>query len=319
MLTISQKIFYRKEYERLLFSKDLKTIIESHKLISDLGFVISYKHSLLGAKSVWDHEANILFQMSVLKSISLQHLAHSINYRNDIDGTFIKDLYDPYGMLNLVRAQYEAYCNFNNIFIQSNAEEDLKLKYDIWVLSGLSYRQRFNAESEEQIKTKEYEANQIIQLKNKIVTNECYKQLEEKSQLNIQECINRREWQIKIHGKKAYKIGWHDMMTNAGIGKHNLTESLYSYLSLATHPSNVSVFQFSSMYINEKQEFNVEMALELSQSFISMMIRDYVIYFNLKENIFDKLPLIPQMLINSNNIMYRGDEYKLNEVGNQLS
>ena len=317
MFNEAEKIKHRIEFSRLLGPTNLKEMIEGHKLISDVGFTILYKHGQEGAKtSVWDHDGNILYQMSVLKSLSLHQLAQSINYFNDIDGSSLKNTYDPFGMYNIVRSQYEAFCNFNNIFIQSKSEDELKLKYYLWVISGLNYRQRFKVESDWAKKKKESEADEIAELNKLILENICYKQLEEQSQKNIQDCIKKRDWQIKIEGSKASKIAWHEMMTNAGA--NDMLEGQYSHLSLATHPSNVSVFQFSSMYVENQQEFNAKMALQLSKTFMAMFIRDYITYFKLQNKHFDNLPLIPQMLINSYNTMFRNDSYRINDINNLL-
>ena len=307
----------RYEYKRLLGPDNLMEMIEGHKLISDVGFTILYNHGQEGGKaSVWDHDGNILYQMTILKSLSLQQLSQSVNYLNDIDGSSLKNTYDPFGMYNLVRAQYEAFCNFNNIFIQSKTEDELKLKYYLWVISGLNYRQRFKVESDWAKKKKESEAIDIAEVNKTIHENNCYKQLEEQSQKNIQDCIKKRDWQVKIEGNKASKIAWHEMMTNAGT--NDMLEGQYSQLSLATHPSNVSVFQFGSMYVENQQEFNAKMALQLSKTLMAMFIRDYVMYFKLQNKYFDKLPLIPQMLINSYNKMFRSNNYRINDINNLL-
>jgi hypothetical protein len=317
MIGAEEQEFYRKEFSRLLGPTYISEMIEAHKLISDVGFTILFKHGQEGGKtSVWDHDGNILYQMSILKSLSLQQLAQSINYVNDIDGTSLKNTYDPFGMYNIVRSQYEAFCNFNNIFIQSKSEDELKLKYYLWVISGLNYRQRFKVESDWAKKKKENEANEIAELNKLILENICYGQLDEQSQKNIQDYIKKRDWQIKIEGNKASKIAWHEMMTNAGA--NDMLEGQYSHLSLATHPSNVSVFQFSSMYVENQQEFNAKMALQLSKTFMSLFIRDYVVYFKLQNKYFDKLPLIPQMLINTYNTMFRNDNYRINDINNLL-
>lgn len=307
----------RQEYKRLLGPDNLNEMIESHKMICDVGFTILYKHGKEDSKkSVWDHDGNILYQMSILKSLSLQQLAKSINYINDIDGTSLEKTYDPFGMYNIVRAQYEAFCNFNNIFSQSKSEDELKLRYYLWVISGLNYRQRFKVESDWAKKKKESEADEIAELNKLILENTFYKQLDEQSQKNIQDCIKKRDWQVKIEGNKASKIAWHEMMTNAGA--NDLLEGQYSHLSMATHPSNVSVFQFSSIYVENQQEFNTKMALQLSKTFMAMFIRDYVVYFKLQNKYFDKLPLIPQMLINSYNTIFRNDNYRINDINNLL-
>lgn len=307
----------RKEFTRLLIPQDLNNAIESHKLITDVGFTVLLKHGNECSDTDWNHDANLLFQMAILKSLSLQQLSLPINYINEIDNSTLKNAYDPFAMFAIIRTQYEAFCNFNNIYLFSKSIDEIQLKYYMWVLSGLNYRQRFKTESEDTKKKKETEARQIEELINKVKANNCFLQLNEQSQKNILDCIKKRDWQIKVEGVNASKIAWHEMMTNAGTS--DKLESHYSLLSLNTHPSNVSVFQFGTMYIQNMQEPTVTMALQLSIIYTSMLIRDYIVYFDLCEKIFNKLPLLPQMLINSCNALFRDEEYRLNDTNNMLN
>ena len=317
MISDNEVKLLREKYSRLMLPSSINMMIESCKLIIDAGFNILYQHGRANTiTEVWDHDANILFQMSHLKSLSLHQLSQPINYTNNIDGVSLHNIHDPFAMYNIVRSQYEAYCNFNNIFIQAKSEDELKLKYYLWVISGLNYRQRLKAESDFAKKKKASEAEEIGELNKLILENSSYNQLDVQSKNNILNCIKKREWQVKIEGNKAYKIAWHEMMTNAG--GNDMLEGQYSYLSLATHPSNVSVFQFSSMYVEKQQEFNTKMALELSIAFMAMFIRDYVVYFKLQNIYFNNLPQIPQMIINSYNMMFRNDSYRVNDINNLL-
>jgi len=307
----------RMEYSRLLTPKDLAIMVESHKIIADVGFAILMEHGKTGTKSPWDHDANLLYQMTLLKSLSVVQHITPINHVNSIDGSKFKDTYDPFSMLNIVRAQYEAFCNFNNIFIQSKNVDELKLKYFLWVISGLNYRQRFKVTTPEHIKKKEKEKQQIEDLTKEITANNSFLQLDVQSQKNIMDGIKKRDWQFKIDGDKASKIAWHEMMTNAGA--NDMLEGQYASLSLNTHPSNVSVFQFGTMYTGGMQVTSTRMAIQLSKLFTAMFIRDYLIYFKDYKPYFEKLPLIPQMLINSYNGMFRDESYRLNEINNMLN
>lgn len=307
----------RMEFSRLMKSEDLLTMIESHKVIADVGFYILFHHNKEAVKTSWDHDANLLYQMTILKSISLLQHSNPIDFVNNIDGSFLKKTFDPFSMFNIVRAQYEAFCNFNNIYIQSKTLEELKLKYFLWVLSGLNYRQRFGATSDFAKEKKLKEANEIADLMKAVTSNTCFVQLEEQSQKNILEGIKKRDWQFKIDGIKASKIAWHEMMTNAGTNE--MLDGQYSSLSLNTHPSNVSVFQFGSMYTDGMQEFNSRMAIQLSKIFTALLIRDYIFYFNSCKELFNKTPQMSQMLINSCNKMFRNEEFKLNDINDMLN
>jgi hypothetical protein len=129
--------------------------------------------------------------------------------------------------------------------------------------------------------------------------------------------IDDRDWQLTIIGVKAYKIAWHKMMTNAGSNK--IFENAYTSLSLNTHPSNVSVAQFSSMYQDRTHISNTKTAILLSSIYTAWLIRDYVTYFQSCQEIFNKMPMMSQMLINSYNSAYRGDEFLLNDILNVLN
>ncbi|MBA2613386.1 MAG: hypothetical protein H0U95_15570 [Bacteroidetes bacterium] len=303
----------RSEYSRLLSSKDLQVMIESYKIITDTGFSIFYEHGKEGTKTSWDYDGNLLYQMTMLKCLSVLKLAEPINYTNDVDGTSLKNTYDPFSVYNLVRAQYEAFCNFNNIYIQSKSTQEIELKYYLWVLSGLNYRQRFKVEAKENVEKKAHEKKEIDDIIATLELNTCYIQLEDQSKKNIQDGIKKRDWQYKIEGNKASKIAWHEMMTNAGT--NDMLEGQYSFLSLNTHPSNVSVFQFGAMYNENEQESFTRMAMQLSKILVALSIRDYCVYFPTCMKTFNKLPSMHQMLINTYNRMFRDESYVLNNHG----
>lgn len=304
------------EFLRLLRPEDLLTMVESHTIITDVGFATLMHHGKFGTNSSWDHDANLLFQMTILKSLSLIKHTTPLNHVNSIDGSKLNNVFDPFSMHNIVRAQYEAVCNFNNIFIQSKNENELKLKYLLWVVSGLNYRQRFKVIAAEHQQKQQDELKQIGELTAEITSNPCFIQLDPQSQKNIYDGIKKRDWQFKIDRNKANKIAWHEMMTNAGA--NDMLEGQYASLSLNTHPSNVSVFQFGSMYTGGMQVFNTRMAVQLSKIFTALLIRDYVTYFKLNKH-FDSLPHIPQMLVNSYNTMFREESFKLNDINNILN
>jgi hypothetical protein len=176
----------RMEYVRLSRPDDLPTVIETHRIITDVGFSILYNHGKQGGlKDIWDEDNNLLYQMTIVKSLSLIQYSNPINYENAIDGTTIKDIYDPFSIYTIVRAQYEAFCNFNNIYIQSKSLDELQLKYYLWVLSGLNYRQRFKTESESVKDIQQAEAKNIDIYMNLLNSNLCFLQLENQSKTNV--------------------------------------------------------------------------------------------------------------------------------------
>lgn len=315
-MTDLERIQYRKEICRLTVSKDFKNEIDSFKMVLDSAMAIMYSHKKESKLNEIDSDGHLLIQIAFVKSMSLLKLADGLKYVNPLDKTSLTGIYDPFGMGNLVRSQYEAFCNFNNIYIQSMNDSERKLKYYLWVLSGLKYRQKFPVYSEEFKKKKEEEAAIINDYLNLVKLNECYIQLEEQSRINIDQCIKKKEWQIKIDHNKSHKIAWHEMFGFAGVNQ--LYDEQYAYLSSISHPSNLAVIQFKSMYsgetVAERSDYqSMRTIMNTSKSILAMILRDYITYFDLSESHFEKLPVINQMLINILNKTFRGEDYKLNK------
>ncbi len=227
------------------------------------------------------------------------------------------DLYDPFALASIVRTQYEAFCNFNNIYCFSKSAEEKLFKYNLWVLSGLKYRQNFSAVQKENIEKKEIEKKQIIELKEEIKLSSVYKNLAPDSKENIDKAIKWKKWQIVLDGQNARSIAWHEMMTNAGAT--DLLNGQYTSLSLNTHPSNVSVFQFKDLY-SEANDLPLSLlTIKLSKWLISFFIADYCCYFEDAKSSFNELPLMTQILVNQYNSMFRTEKYRINNASSILN
>jgi hypothetical protein len=309
------KEHYRKRIFEFTVSKNFQNEITGYKRILDSSMKILFNHKKNSKLTEVDNDGHLLIQILLLKSMSLIKLANGLRYRNDLINTHLNDVYDPFGMGNLVRSQYEAFCNFNNIYIQSKNQDEIDLKYYLWVLGGLNSRQRFPAISQSAIEQRKKESEIIKLYLDLLYKNSCYIGLTERVKSNIEGYIGRREWQIKVSGDNAYKIAWHEMFSNAGV-KHY--DEQYNYLSSLSHPSNLSVIQFKQMYEGSTPEERADyqlmrVMLNTSKTIMSFLLRDYITYFNLHPQ-FDQLPLIDQMLVNANNKTFRGEEYVLNNT-----
>ena len=98
----------------------------------------------------------------------------------------------------------------------------------------------------------------------------------------------------------------------------NVLNYNYTLLSLKTHPSNVSVFQFGPMYIKGGEYINMKLALQLAQWFLSFFIRDYCFHSPSLIATYSKSPPLLQCIVNSCNRGFRGDEYALNQIEDQF-
>ncbi len=297
---------------RMNMDDSLEVMVEVHTHITDSAFALIRLHGNDPRDKPINHDANLLLQMTALKSTSLKPMALPKDYKVSADGTTVRGINDPFGMLCIVRSQMEAFCTFNNMFINSDSQLDRQLKYDLWVLAGLKYRQRFPVEQTEHVKKKEKEAKEIEQIANSIKSGNIYASLSDDGRKMIDQLIKTKEWKLKLHGDKIRVLKWHEALTDSGA--NDLLEEKYTFLSLGTHPSNVSVFQFGQMFVKQEHTFTARMALLYSCIFLSLFIRDYVTYFKLHDTHFKSLPVQNQMLVNWYNRAFRGKEYQVNDA-----
>jgi hypothetical protein len=307
----------KKEADRMidfLMPLTLEGQIDVYKyIVNSAFFILSHESRERPGKAMYA-DANMLYQMTILKCHSILNLSRGIiGYINPLDGISFKHIYDPFSIYNIVRSQYEAFCNFNNIYIVSKIDEaEKEFKYYLWEISGLKYRQRFDAEMEENKTKKEVEKKLIEELKNKIFDNTCFEELNEASKARIKEEVekNGKEWKIEIVNKDARWLAWHEMAKNAGLNSR-MQMQIYSHLSLSTHPSNVSVFQFESLYSSGEHVKATVMAMKISSFIISFLISDFCHYSTTAAKTFMLLPHLNQHIINTYNNMLRSEKYKI--------
>jgi hypothetical protein len=311
------KEYLRQEFTRLIYPEDLSTVMESYKLVTDAAFAIVSAQRSKQLKAVEDVDAGHLFQMTILKNLSIIKLAEPLDYQSLLGGFKMQNLYDPFALSSIVRTQYEAFCNFNNIYRFSKTPEEIKFKHNLWVLSGLNYRQSFPATQKETIQKKEAELKQIEELQVELRSSAIYSGLSVESKENFEKAIKWKKWQVVIRGEKASFIPWHEMLRNAGAT--DLLKGQYTSLSLNTHPSNVSVFQFESMYATKTDLPTTILTIKLSKWLISFMIADYCHYFAEAKAAFETLPVMTQIMINGYNSMFREEQYKINQISNILN
>lgn len=269
---------------------------------------------MIPENQMW-HEAAMLFQMTILKGLSLIHLIRGLNYHNafERDMNFI-GIHDPMSTWAIVRAQFEAYCNFNNIYVNSKSDNERKLLYCLWVISGLKYRQRFTLSGmlQEHVDRQRSEAFTIIGLFRQVLSNPFFAALSSKEQNKIKDGIRRREFQFYFENGIAKQGHWNVLIKNAGCNSG--FDHMYSAMSLSTHPSNVSVFQFRDMYLDGSSTEMTFFSLMVSKLIMSFLISDYLNKFPTMKITFNGLPEIHQLLINSFNRVFRGDAFVLNNI-----
>ncbi len=284
----------------LMLNDDLPTKRVVLKQLIDAAFFILGNQRPETIKSKYEHDAFILFQLSSLRCVSILGISNECDYRNALNTSALRIL-DPFSVNALVRTLFEGYSNFHSIYIQSKSDDEIALKHDMWVLSGLKYRQQFPTTIEEHQIKKQKEKEEIEELLKSVKSNKVFRQLDATSQSKVLHGIEKKKWHIIVNGENAHVAHWQELFKNVISNQH--FDKLYSALSLNTHPSNVSIFQFAALY-NFQQETNaMRTAINVTNMIFSFLITDYCKYFTALSSVYERLPENSKFLIENHSKM----------------
>jgi hypothetical protein len=268
------------------------------------------------------HEAMLINQMLFAKVAHLKQLVSGIEFVAK-DGSRLNKIVDPTVVASLVRTIFETVGVFNLIYISTNSDEERLIIYNLWVIAGLNYRQRFvqQTTSAENIQKAKEELAQIGILRTQIENTPLFKGLSQRDKNKIYDKISRKEYNIIFENGSVKGIaGFQEFIANAGV-KPKLMDNMYTHFSLNSHPSNVAVFQFGDMFNNKNPQFfelasfNVKNAICL----ITIFIADYIRLFPEVINTYNNSPIIDQIMINFFNAFMRGHEYDINKAYDLLN
>lgn len=314
------KYAIRKECERLMI---LESISDSQDLIDiylNYLFKVINNHHDDEVSSYADKDAEMVNQMMFTKIAHIKRVIEGINYESD-DGNSLKTIIDPTIVASLIRNVYETVCMFNLIYRNTNNEDEKTIIYDLWVHAGLMYRQRFEhvITTEENREKYENEKEQMSQLEEEIKQTKLFKDLSEKDQEKIEKKLKEKDYKIRFKNNEVEFLSWQDITEVMGLRTDTL-ESIYTYFSLYSHPSNVAVFQFADMFSKGDEPFKRITNSNLTNLFIflSIYIADYIHLFPKISKTFNKLNIIDQVVINYHNIRMRGLDYSINDALKEL-
>lgn len=305
----------RTEFTRLITCETIKDSYDLLDVYAECLFLIIKNHHEEPAYSQADAEAKMLVQMMLTKVLHLRSVVNGISFRAK-DGTSLNKIIDPTIVASLIRNIYETTGMFNLIYRYTKSKEEKEILYLLWVHSGLTYRQRFesNIFTKENMKKLDDEKKQIDNIVATIEENELYKSLDKKNQRKINIKIKEKDYLVKFEDKEVTFLHWHELIKPMGI-KDGLFENIYTYFSLYSHPSNVAVFQFDSMFKKGEETFLDLTNFNLKTAFImiSIFIADYISLFPTVIKTFDSLEIKDQIVINFNNTYARNQNYSIND------
>lgn len=307
----------RKEAGRLLKTATEADCAELLQIYIDFLFsVIENNHNdkfeILGRD-----EANIIVQMIATKLSHLQNIISGINF----NGRLKNNIIDVTVLATLERNIYEAIGAFYVIFVNPKSEQEKVILYNLWKIAGLNYRQRFSdiIQSEANRLKGETEKIEIQDLTDQIYNSKLFLSLDGKNQKKIREMISRKDYKIRFENKNVFFLDWKDIPTLMGFTKDHV-KHLYTFFSLYSHPSYVSVFQYADMFKDHDKAWKDLTVYNLKSIFlfISTFIAEYI---RLKPTVlatFAALPLQKQIAIDWQNTYVRSHEYSINNCIREL-
>lgn len=314
-MTELEKNELRNECYRFFMCKTLNDSLELIDIHTEFLYQVIMKHHKEPVECYADTDAKMVVQMMLTKTLHLKNIVNGITY-NSIDGTSLNRIIDPTIVASMIRNIYETIGMFNLIFRNANNGDEKTILYNLWVYSGLKYRQRFEqfATTEESTEKIENEKQQLEKLITAIKETDLYQNLDDKNQKIIKKKIKAKNYLLKFDGTMVVPLHWQALTETIGI-ETDLFDNIYTYFSLYSHPSNVAVFQFKDMFNREDEVFKVLTNTNLRYYFAltSIFIADLINLFPSVQETFDNLNLRDQIVINFHNTLHRGYGYSINE------
>lgn len=306
----------RKQCKRFFWCENIKVCQELLDVYANFFFEGVMKHNYEKVNSQDEADARIVFQMMMTKVLHLKNVLNGVEFISN-KGKKLNNIIDPTIVASLIRNIYETTAMFNLIFRESNSKDEREIKYLLWVHAGLSYRNRFDGviTTEENKEKLESEIRQMEDIKKTIENNSLYKKLDEKNQGKIQTKLKKRDFLIRFDNENVVFLSWGELVSTMDITQGKL-DTIYTYFSLYSHPSNVSVFQFANMFEKENSPYKdiVNFNLQVAFMMLSIFIADYISLFPNVLETYEEMGLVEQIAINFHNTQARGHAYDINEA-----
>lgn len=263
-------------------------------------------------------DAKMVFQMIFTKASHINKLLEGVSFKSKYGGK-LNPIIDPTSVAPLVRTLYETICVFHLAYTLPDSQDKKDLVYQLWVSSGLKYRQRFSASLPSSQEKLEHELKEIESIKAIIETSNLFNSLTVRNQNKILAKLKEKDYKISFTNLDINFLSWQEVSATMNL-KNDLFDNIYSYYSLYAHPSNVSVFQFEKMFSKEEEAYKslTTTSMKYCFSLLSMFIADYIKLFpNILET-YNKQDLVSQIVLNFHNQMMRGEAHSINDAWKEL-
>jgi hypothetical protein len=260
-----------------------------------------------------EHEAKLMLQMMFTKVLHLNGILNGVSYSSN-SGSYLNNIIDPGVVAVMSRNIFETGGLFNLIYRQPKTDNERDIIYNLWRHAGLRTRQRFKEsfEATERRSVLDEEKQDMKLITESINSNSYFLSLDKHNKKKILDRLDKGEFLIQFIDKKVKCYKWHELVDVMNL-KKDLFDNLYTYFSLYSHPSNVSVFQFDDLFKDADDNylmmtnFNIKTIL----SFIGVFIADYINFFSEVTKVFNNLSLEEQLIIDFHNMLGRNESYSI--------
>ncbi|MBB6239654.1 hypothetical protein HDC90_004312 [Pedobacter sp. AK013] len=310
----------RKESMRLMLAQELTDTKESLDIYLKLLFKIINQHIDPVVNGSLE-EARLTLQMVFSKTLNLRGLLDGLNYNGE-NGKRLLNFIDPTIIASGARNITELVSTFHLVYSLPNDKDNQLVAYNLWVIAGLKFRQRFGEaiSSEENKKKLVDESISIDNLIKGIYETTLFINLPEDKQNKIKKAIKDKDYRVKLSNTEVLNLHWQAIIDEMGF-RQELTGTLYTYFSLYAHPSNVSVFQYGDLFHNGK-DAHIRMSMyniKTLSAVLSKFILDYIKLFPDVINIFNEMTILEQVVVNGNLRFATMDRQIINNAGDALN
>jgi len=305
----------RKQCKRFFWCETISDCQELLNIYIEFFFQAVLKHHEEKVYTYPEADARIIIQMMMTKALHLKNALYGVDYVSK-DNRKLNNIIDPTIVASLIRNVYETTGMFNLIYRNAKNIDERNIIYLLWVHAGLSYRKRFDniITTKENLEKAENEKKQLESIQNQIEQNALFIKLDEKNQGKIRTKLKEKDYLIRFENEEVEFLSWRELTKTMDI-KNGKLDHAYTYFSLYSHPSNVSVFQFANMFEKGKEAYPdlVIFNLQIAFYMFSVFIADYINLFPNVLKTYEEMGLVEQIVINFHNSFARGHEYDINE------
>ena len=299
----------QRAFERLIVPQTKDDISFKFHMFKEVLFKIIVNHENTDATPIAQREARLVLQMMFSKVANIEKLTEGIEFTS-ASGKHLRNITDPITIIAAIRGIFESVGMFNVVYVASDSDEGKAILHKLWVIAGLNYRQKFVSvtQSAEFIQKSKDEKQTIDNLTDEIKATALFQSLSQADKDKVLNAIKGKHYNVVFTGNQVKGLnGFQETIDNTGIDTAKFGQ-MYTYYSLASHPSNVSVFQFGAMFSDDDSATDDIIKFNLGNMFMlaSVFIIDYVHTFPEVKATYDTLSQLERAVIEQLNRFLRG-------------